>query len=294
MKIVRLLWDFSRPHTIIGSWLSITTLYLLASTDNGWHQHLGLYGWALLSALACNICITGLNQVVDVEMDRINKPFLPIAAGRLTIDDARWIVFVAGLISIAAAIMVDRSYLLLIVVITTIGYLYSAPPIRLKRHHLPASMCIVVVRGVLVNYGIGLVFEQLINGVIRPDNVLLPLTVFMSAFSLAIAWYKDLYDVEGDRQHQVKTLAVLYSINLAYWVGGAIVLGAYVYGVYYSFQLEHGRFLFFTHIFLALAFLLHLWRSDISRRQGIYRFYMMFWVFFFAEYVVYIVYSFIS
>ncbi len=291
MKALKLLWDFSRPHTIIGSWLSITTLYLLASTDIGWVAHLDLYGWALVSALACNICITGLNQLVDVEMDRINKPFLPIAAGRLSIERARWIVWICGVLSLVTAVMVSHLFLGLIVLITFIGYLYSAPPIRLKRHHLPASLCIVVVRGVLVNLGIGLAFELAVNGTIRADHVLVPLTLFMSAFSLAIAWFKDLYDVEGDQQHQVKTLAVLYSINTAYWTGGLIVLLAYAYGIWFSYTEIDSPWLLITHVVLGLAFVVHLIRSDMSTREGIYRFYMVFWVFFFAEYLVYIVYG---
>lgn len=291
MTALKLLWDFSRPHTIIGSWLSITTLYLLASTDTGWQTHLGLYAWALISALACNICITGLNQLVDVEMDKVNKPFLPIAAGRLSIERARWIVWISGVVSLLAAIMVSRLFLGLIILITVIGYLYSAPPIRLKRHHLPASLCIVVVRGVLVNLGIGLAFELAVNGRVRADHVLVPLTIFMSAFSLAIAWFKDLYDVEGDLQHKVKTLAVLYSIKTAYWTGGMIVLLAYAYGLWFSYARIDSQWLLITHAVLGAAFVVHLMRSDTSTRAGIYRFYMVFWVFFFAEYGVYIGYA---
>lgn len=31
-----------------------------------------------------NICIVGLNQIFDVPIDRINKPYLPLASGELS------------------------------------------------------------------------------------------------------------------------------------------------------------------------------------------------------------------
>ncbi len=31
-----------------------------------------------------NICIVGLNQIFDVPIDRINKPYLPLASGEFS------------------------------------------------------------------------------------------------------------------------------------------------------------------------------------------------------------------
>lgn len=291
MKALVTLWQFSRPHTIIGSLLSISTLYVLATTDTGIQAHLPTYLLVLGAALACNVCITGLNQVVDVELDKVNKPFLPIAAGRLSIQDARVIVFASLVVSLVLAAIVSHYYLGLLVVITTIGYIYSAPPIRLKQHHLPASLCIVVVRGILVNLGIGLLLEWLINGRMRDGHVLIPLTVFISSFSLAIAWFKDLYDIDGDRQYNVKTFAILYSIKLAYWIGGSIVIAAYLASIWWGYHEIKSTFFVVAHLVMLVAFVVHLITSDITHRAGIYRFYMVFWVFFFVEYGIYIVYG---
>ncbi len=44
---------------------------------------------ALLPALLMNIAIVGLNQLTDVEIDRVNKPYLPLASGELTIPQVR-------------------------------------------------------------------------------------------------------------------------------------------------------------------------------------------------------------
>jgi homogentisate phytyltransferase / homogentisate geranylgeranyltransferase len=85
LKKLTLLWDFTRPHTIIGSFLSITTLFLLACKGENALSYWPVYAWTLLAALGCNVFITGLNQITDREMDKINKPFLPIPAGRLSL-----------------------------------------------------------------------------------------------------------------------------------------------------------------------------------------------------------------
>lgn len=51
---------------------------------------------ALVPALLMNICIVGLNQLYDVEIDRVNKPYLPLASGELSERQGRWIVGVSG------------------------------------------------------------------------------------------------------------------------------------------------------------------------------------------------------
>jgi hypothetical protein len=41
---------------------------------------------ALVPALLMNICIVGLNQVFDVRIDRVNKPYLPLASGEFSMQ----------------------------------------------------------------------------------------------------------------------------------------------------------------------------------------------------------------
>lgn len=44
---------------------------------------------ALVPALLMNIAIVGLNQLTDVEIDRVNKPYLPLASGELTMQQVK-------------------------------------------------------------------------------------------------------------------------------------------------------------------------------------------------------------
>ena len=276
------LWKFSRPHTIIGSTVSIVVLFLLQGGSLTDHYIILLT--TLVSALGCNVCITGLNQVIDVELDKINKPELPIASGELSIATAKKIVVVSGIIAIGAAALLHWVLFLLIAVILLLGIAYSVPPIQLKQHHLPAALAITIVRGVLVNIGMALHFSGMFNGSFTIQPVIYPLTIFISAFSLAIAWYKDLPDRAGDAHFGFRTFPLLYSPKTALYLGAAFVMAAYGWCIYWSYKASESL-LMYSLIVLGVAFLLHVKNVRLNEQASIKRFYKLFWVFFFATYI---------
>ena len=47
---------------------------------------------ALIPALLMNVCIVGLNQIFDVPIDRINKPYLPLASGEFSVRTGTFLV----------------------------------------------------------------------------------------------------------------------------------------------------------------------------------------------------------
>ena len=71
---------------MLGTTISVLSISLLACSG-GVAQALtpaGLAGvlHALTSALLANVSIVGLNQLYDVEIDKVNKPYLPLASGK--------------------------------------------------------------------------------------------------------------------------------------------------------------------------------------------------------------------
>ena len=285
LKKINLLYQFSRPHTIIGSFISITTLYLIVNhfpkSGLHWLQYLTL----IISCLCCNIFITGLNQIIDVDIDKISKPFLPIAAGQLSITNAKKIIFTALGICMVTSAALSLYLFALILFITIIGIMYSVPPIRLKNHHLPAALSITIVRGILVNMGIGLWLQYFYFSNLTIPIVLWPLTIFVVAFSIAIAWLKDIHDVEGDTAFKVKTLAILYSPKTAFIFSNILVAAAYVFCI--AFTYKQFKFLCIAHIILLAFYSLHVFTSSLKTSATIHKFYMGFWVFFFAEYILF-------
>jgi homogentisate phytyltransferase / homogentisate geranylgeranyltransferase len=291
------LWLFSRPHTIIGSTVSIITLYIL--NKGNFSSDLWVLVYTLVSALGCNIFITGLNQIIDVDLDKINKPNLPLASGALTKANAICIVAVSAMISVVAAALCSHILLILILVIMALGIAYSVPPVQLKRHHVPAALAITIVRGLLVNLGMSIHFSTNLTYTYdaldcwknlatcqMPLVAIIPLTIFVTAFSLAIAWFKDLPDTAGDQHFGYRTFPLLYSKSLALYLGAAIVAVAYFYCIYWAAQLD-SKLLLIGHIVLALGFLVNVFKVRMSDMSTVKRFYMIFWVFFFAEYILF-------
>jgi len=69
------LWRFTRPHTIIGSAITIPSIFLTAApTYQSFFtiRSLASLLYAVIPALFMNLYITGLNQMTDVEIDKIN------------------------------------------------------------------------------------------------------------------------------------------------------------------------------------------------------------------------------
>ncbi|GAU23344.1 hypothetical protein TSUD_333910 [Trifolium subterraneum] len=99
-------YRFSRPHTVIGTALSIISVSLLAVDKLPDISPLFFTGVleAVVAALFMNIYIVGLNQLSDVEIDEINKPYLPLASGEYSIATGAIIV-------VSSAILVQNRFI---------------------------------------------------------------------------------------------------------------------------------------------------------------------------------------
>ncbi len=320
---LRAFWKFSRPHTIIGTSLSVLGLYLVAlSTSNAWPgtiTPLLLDPQSLLpTLLAClggNVYIVGLNQLEDVEIDRINKPHLPLASGEFSRPLAIAIVLVMGVLAMGLA-WLEGPYLLAMVSISLLlGTAYSLPPVRLKRFPFLASLCIFTVRGLVVNVGLFLHFnsvrerglemgdwgsgsrERGLGGFSSWENlsfslppVVLALTLFILVFTFAIAIFKDIPDAEGDRKYQISTFTLRLGqrkvFNLARWVltvayGGMILAGLV------GLPGANSWVLVITHLLALGLFWQRSFQVDLQDKTSISRFYQFIWKLFFVEYLIF-------
>jgi homogentisate phytyltransferase/homogentisate geranylgeranyltransferase len=196
------LWRFSRPHTLIGTTLSILALYAIAASLDRASGAADLL-LTLLAGACVNVFIVGINQVEDVEIDRLNKPWLPIAAGELSLEAGRRVVAVAAILPVAMAVTQGVDELVAVSVALVIGWTYSCPPLRLKRYPALAAGSITFVRSVVVNLGVWLhvAGTPISAGVWALTAVTVP-------FAFAIAVLKDVPDIEGDRRFGIATFSV--------------------------------------------------------------------------------------
>ena len=292
-KWVKSLGKFSRPHTIIGTSLSVLALYLisLATTDT----NLNLVNLEQMMAVwfAClggNIYIVGLNQLYDLEIDRVNKPELPLASGEFTVGQGKLIIVVAGCLSIVIAGLSGIWLFATIIISLIIGTAYSVPPIRLKRFPFWAAFCILTVRGVVVNIGLFLHYGDQLNGRDVLNPYVWTLTLFILLFTVAIAIFKDVPDIEGDKQYKIKTFTLVMGkpavFNLSRGVITVCYFGMIAAGLFWLTALNVSFFVTSHLILLGLLW----WRSldvDLEQKSAIADFYQFIWKLFFAEYLLF-------
>ena len=296
MKRAIALWNFSRPHTVIGTVISTVTLYMIICEKDKM-QHLLLLLMALIIGISCNIFIVGINQIGDVNIDKINKPYLPIPAGDLSMQEAKIIVYTTLLLSLSLALYVSAFLFFIILLSTAIGWAYSVPPLHLKRHHLSAAFAITFVRGVLINVGGFMVFNHIVNKSISlPENVKI-LSAFIIVFSVVISWFKDLPDIKGDSEYRIKTLAIVYSPKSTFIIGSMFIILTYLLTIFLKYLdfINSGTpsfqttVLLYGHILLLGLFILNPFTVNLAQDRSIKKFYKRFWGFFFAEYMLYLI-----
>ena len=102
-RLLSAFFRFTRPHTMFGTAVSISSVSLLALRDVSDFNVKFVIGAlaAISSALAMNITIVGLNQLYDIEIDKVNKPYLPLASGEFSVFTGQVIVVASALISLA-------------------------------------------------------------------------------------------------------------------------------------------------------------------------------------------------
>lgn len=287
------LWKFSRPHTIMGTTLSVFALYFIT---------LAIYRVAInettlvplfsawIACLAGNVYIVGLNQLEDVSIDQINKPTLPIAAGEFSLKQGRWIVGVTGILAIIISFVTSQWLFLTVAVSLTIGTAYSLPPIRLKRFPFWAALCIFTVRGVIVNLGLFLHFSQTLTQQELIPPAIWALTLFILIFTIAIALFKDVPDLEGDKKYNITTFTVLLGkatvLNITRMIISVCYFGIIV-AAWRWLPDVNPIFVGMTHGGLLL---LLWWRSqnvDLENKSAIAQFYQFIWKLFFLEYLLF-------
>ena len=293
MILLNSFWKFSRPHTIIGTSLSVLALYFISLGTTGNEITVINLERMLAVWLAClcgNIYIVGLNQLYDIEIDRINKPDLPLASGEFSVNQGKVIIAVTGIMAILIAALSGVWLFITVASSVLIGTVYSIPPIRLKQFPFWAAFCILTVRGIIVNIGLFLHYGSKLDRQEVLNPYVWTLTLFILLFTVAIAIFKDVPDREGDKQYNINTLTLVIGksavFNLSRGVITVCYFGMILAGLFWLTSLNVSFFITSHIVLLALLW----WRSrdvDLSEKSAIADFYQFIWKLFFLEYLVF-------
>jgi len=212
--------DLARPFTLVAPALGFISGALTAvgaAPRERWSASLlvaPLVGSAMAALL--NAGNNALNQIYDLDIDRVNKPRRPLPSGRLTIRQVWWFTNVSYAVSLVLAWLVAPAgrhecfWLVLIAVACT--YIYSVPPLRTKRLGIWANVTIAIPRGMLLKVA-GWSSVKTIVGV-EPWYI----GAIFGLFLLGATTTKDFADMEGDRRGGCRTLPIQYGVRRAAWM----------------------------------------------------------------------------
>jgi 4-hydroxybenzoate polyprenyltransferase len=173
-----------------------------------------LIGSAMAAVL--NAGNNALNQIYDLDIDRVNKPKRPLPSGRLTIDEVWWFTAITYVLALVLAWLVapqgrhECFWLVAIAVVCT--FLYSVPPFRTKRLGIWANVTIAIPRGTLLKVA-GWSSAKTIFGA-EPWYI----GAIFGLFLLGATTTKDFADMEGDRRGGCRTLPIQYGVRRAAWM----------------------------------------------------------------------------
>ena len=211
-----LYWELARPFTLLAPALGMFTGSVIALGASPavpfslWIAAkiaLGTFMAAVLNAAS-----NTLNQVTDLEADRINKPGRPIPEGRITPAEALglsgWLYAAAFLL----ATLVGPQCTLLAGTAAVLTVLYSAPPFRLKAVPYLANVVIAIPRGVLLKVAGWSCVRDF--GRMEPWYI----GAIFGLFLLGATTTKDFADIRGDRAAGFRTLPVVLGTRRAAWL----------------------------------------------------------------------------
>ena len=145
-----------------------------------------------------------INDIYDIEIDKINRPDRPIPSGAVSLKQAK-ILFILTfgigvMISIIHYLIFDLSGLnvILAVFFGLIGWLYAAWG---KKQGFIGNIIVGI------SFSIGLIYGAVLNTLIIPAYIYY---FFLTAFFLLLSReiVKGCEDIEGDKEEGVKTLAI--------------------------------------------------------------------------------------
>lgn len=212
--------ELARPFTLLAPALGFASGAVTAAgaaPREPLGQALMLYPIAgVVMAAVLNAGSNALNQICDLDIDRINKPQRPLPSGRLTVAEAWTFTILAYLVAMTLAWNVApggrRECFWIVIAAAAITVIYSVPPFRTKRFGIWANLTIAVPRGVLLKVA-GWSAVKTTAG-IEPWFI----GAIFGLFLLGATTTKDFADMEGDRLGGCRTLPIVYGVRRAAWL----------------------------------------------------------------------------
>ena len=205
--------DLIRPFTLLAP-IIVSTCIMVASFfyTRGTGDLFTVWWTVILPASFALAILNGasnaLNQVTDLEADKISKPYRPIIRGDISTGEAKAVSLILYIVAFSLAIMVNVMFCVLVLLITLFAVTYSLPP-RMKDFLFFNQLWVGIPRGFL-----GILASWSVFGtVLHP----LPLAIGLIAmfFLIGGSITKDVTDSEADKKTGTRTLVNTFGVKKA-------------------------------------------------------------------------------
>jgi geranylgeranylglycerol-phosphate geranylgeranyltransferase len=201
-----------RPLNIVLFFAGVTLGGVLAGGAEAFEDG-GRLVLAMLSAACIGAGANAINDVFDLEIDRVNRPGRPLPAGAVSVGAARALWAVSSALGIGLGAALSAWHLGLAVFAVLLLYGYSA---WLKRTPFVGNLVVALILGLAIVYG-GLA--------VTPTgwDVLLLGAGFAVGSTLAREVAKDIEDMVGDAAEGARTLPLVAGPGVAVGVVVGVV-----------------------------------------------------------------------
>ncbi|KAH9646906.1 homogentisate geranylgeranyltransferase [Citrus sinensis] len=260
-------YRLTRPYScvsIIAALLSVSLLPLQNPADFTPKLIIEAFK-CMVPAIMMNNYANAINQLADVHIDKAVAMGIMLRSPPLVIGFIIWCI-VGG------------------------AYSIDLPPLlRWKGNPLMAAVTIISMNGLLLLFPFFIHFQKIVLG--NPVSFTKPVlftAAYMVIWNAAIAFVKDIPDVEGDKAFGLRTLPIIIgkekvfsiAVNMMLMAyGGAVLVGAFSPSVLCKLVTMIGH--------SALAFVL--WRQaktiDLSHNKSVQSFYLFIWKLYYVEFL---------
>ena len=198
----------------------IAMAYRMAIVGSGISDFLYLFIYGYITYFFVAAGGNVVNDIFDIEVDKINRPHRALPSGRMTIRQAWGYVAFLSTIGLLFALLTGPYSALIVLCFLIIGYLYAA---KVKTLGLAGNFMVAF------SFAFGILYGAFAYG----ETIGLPLTnaiplphwlFFFTAFLILQGreTIKGAEDVEGDAARDVRTIARIYGYNVAAVVAAAL------------------------------------------------------------------------
>ncbi|KAI0497738.1 hypothetical protein KFK09_020972 [Dendrobium nobile] len=248
----------------------------------------------VIAVFCCMICYAnGINEIFDIEIDKINKPYLPLASGEMSMTTA---IAITSAFAIAGFAIVSHvgsrplfwgSFLYFLIFT---AYSTDLPFLRWKKREITAALSIIAGRGIAIQISTFLHMQTFVLG--RQTDFSRPLilgTIVVSIFCVVIALLKDVPDIEGDKKFGIRSLAASLGPKKVFRICICLLEMVYIIAIVFGATSSRPWSKLITilgHSVLALF----LWKQtmfvDLHNKFSVESFHILIWQLLSAEYML--------